>query len=125
MNEQIEPGEGWRLLRPDDVLRHGDEMLFYVDHKPYWMPTPDACFNQPVAKHFTYRRRIPAKPEAMEIKGESGLKGWMRKDNTLVLEQKDDSGGFECVLIWETKSIRQVIAWLQQVAEWREAQEAK
>jgi hypothetical protein len=67
MSEQIEPGDGWRLLGPDDVLRHGDEMLFHVDGDPHWMDAPDTCFGQPVAKYFPCRRRIPAKPEAMEI----------------------------------------------------------
>jgi hypothetical protein len=118
MSEQIEPGDGWRLIdKAKDAPREGDQAYKYYggwEDRINW--------SRPFQQTVTYRRRIPAKPDVLKIQSEGGLKGWMRKDNTLVLEQKDDSGGFECVLIWETKSIRQVIAWLQQVADWREAQ---
>jgi hypothetical protein len=115
MREQIEPGDGWRLLGPDDVLRHGDEMLFYVDHKAYWMPAPDACFNQPVAKHFIYRRRIPAKPEP---------------DGTLFYEWRVENQKATIRLDIEkaelnARQARQLADRLTRYADWREAQESK
>jgi hypothetical protein len=123
MMSEIQAGDGWRLLGPDEVLRHGDEMLFYVDHKAYWMPAPDACFNQPIAKHFTYRRRIPAKPEAMEIETKTGLVTLQVWQPYACISQM--LGKYpEDVRLDTTEQIRQVIAWLQQVAEWREAQES-
>jgi hypothetical protein len=123
MMSEIQAGEGWRLLGDEPVQALADECYWPSDKT--WHPI-SPMYNLLKASTFVaVRRRIPAKPDVLKIQSEGGLKGWMRKDNTLVLEQKDDSGGFECVLIWETKSIRQVIAWLQQVADWREAQESK
>ena len=123
MSEQIEPGDGWRLLGPDDVLRHGDEMLFYVDGKPHWMAAPDTCFDQPVAKYFPNRRRIPAKPEAMEIETERGLVTMQVYEPYVCVWISQMLGEYpEDVRLDTTEQIRQVISWLQQAADWREAQ---
>ena len=117
MSEQIEPGDGWRLLGPDEVLRHGDEMLFYVDGKPHWMAAPDSCFNQPVAKHFTYRRRIPAKPEPIKIRHTlikcNSFNDVMRATNQDV-----------SLLVGSADEARQLADWLTRYADWREAQDA-
>ena len=114
MSEQIEPGDGWRLLGPDDVLRHGDEMLFYVDGAPYWMAAPDTCFNEPKAKYFPYRRRIPAKPEAFSGKSISTY-----EDGPLWLME---TGEEKTAL--DLNEAREFAAWLTRYADWREAQDA-
>ena len=118
MSEQIEPGDGWRLLGPDEVLRHGDEMLFYVDGKPYWLTAPDTCFNEPKAKHFPYRRRIPAKPEAMEIDHQT-----IKCNSFDEVMAKDDSGEVWRV-VSNAEQARQLADWLARYANWREAQDA-
>jgi hypothetical protein len=66
--------------------------------------------------------KIPAKPEAMEIEAEAGLKSWVKKDS-VIIEQENESGELECVLLWTTQSIRQLADWLTRYADWREAQD--
>jgi hypothetical protein len=123
MSEQIEACEGWRLLGPDDVLRHGDEMLFYVDRKPYWMDEPDACFNQPVAKHFTYRRRIPAKPEPLELKDSNGELDANAGPKDCSLMQDGRGELPEVIVLSGIDDIRKLGEWFISVADWREAQD--
>lgn len=123
MSEQIQAGDGWRLLGPDEVLRHGDEMLFYVDGKPYWLTAPDTCFNEPKAKHFPYRRRIPAKPEAMEIWNAFKVECGYSPDQWAILQ----AGPPDCagdVVVGNAAEARQLADWLTRYAAWREAQDA-
>ena len=119
MSEQINPSDGWRLLGPDEVVKDGDEPWHRFERR--WMQIPmDVPYT---AKAYpAVRRRIPTKPEAMEIEAERGRlrleigttgNAWIGQDlGPYAKEVKLDT----------TEQIRQVITWLQQVANWREAQ---
>ena len=113
MSEQIEPGDGWRLLGPDDVLRHGDEMLFHVDGDPHWMDAPDTFFDQPVAEYFSYRRRILAKPEPYGVV----FYEWRVINGKAVIRIDMEKAEFDA------KQARQLADWLNRYADWREAQD--
>ena len=62
MSEQIEPGEGWRLLGPDDVVKSRDE--YWSALSKIWVQH-DGYGGQKACEFHAVRRRIPAKPEAM------------------------------------------------------------
>ena len=107
MSEQIEPGEGWRMLGPDEVIRKEDE--YYTGSN--WIETEDMGF---VVAEDTYRRRIPAKPE--KFAGENILtyeigRFWMMET------------GEEKTLL-DPNEAREFAAWLTRYADWREAQDA-
>jgi hypothetical protein len=122
MSEQILPGDGWRLLGPDELTKQGDESwrMETGTFKPF-----DMVFGFRAGIYYAVRRRIPAKPEAMEIETESGPVSLAAgfHGQAWIMQQWDDET--ERVRLSETTQIRQVIAWLQQVAEWREAQDSK
>jgi hypothetical protein len=118
MMGEIQAGDGWRLLGPDEVVREGDEFINFGE----WQPV----FKLMIGEETTgqVRRRIPAKPEAMEIETKTGLVTLQVWQPYACISQM--LGKYpEDVRLDTTEQIRQVIAWLQQVAEWREAQEAK
>ena len=109
MSEQIEPGEGWRFLGPDEVIRKGDEVYMRKD----WFVTLDAGL---VFADHTYRRRIPAKPEPIWIDG-----------HLLSLNEgsvRIGSKAYEYCFPSSTEDIRQLADWLTRFANWREAQDA-
>jgi hypothetical protein len=107
MSEQIEPGDGWRLLGPDEVIRKEDE--YYTGNN--WIETVDIGL---VVAEYTYRRRIPAKPEQFAGPNISTY----------------ESGPFWLMETYEEKTlldpneVREFAAWLVHYAEWREAQGA-
>ena len=110
MSEQINPGDGWRLLGPDETVRDGDEVLF-----PFtgWGQARDIGNH---AGRFTYRRRIPAKPEAMEIDGHLVSLEWgFVRIGSLFSHYYFSS---------RTEAIRKLGQWCIAVADWREAQDA-
>jgi len=108
MSEQIEPGEGWRLLGPDEVINDGDEVYIRGD----WFGTEDAGL---VVAEYIYRRRIPAKPEAMEIDHQT-IK--CNSFNDVMVIDEDEVWQ----LVSNTKQARQLADWLRRFADWREAQ---
>jgi hypothetical protein len=119
MSEQIEPGDGWRLLGPDEPIKAGDE--FWRDaiplfkHEAGWIPTISGFIGL-VAHGFKIRRRIPAKPEAMEIGS------WLdvevsKKSNDMILYTRNVGANLNA------EQARQLAAYASQYADWREAQE--
>ena len=115
---EIEPGDGWRLLGPDEVIKDGDEVYIRGD----WFGTLDAGL---VVAEYIYRRRIPAKPEAMDTNNafrvEVGSSGQLFQ--ILQPGPPDDVGD---VVIGNAIEARQLADWLTRYADWREAQgEAK
>jgi hypothetical protein len=108
MREQIEPGEGYRLInKQKDTPMEGDEHYDFDGWRKRSYPS------HPFVNTDTYRRRIPAKPEAMEIDG-----------HTISFDSRTVRIG--CLLspffCSRTKAIRQLGEWLISVADWREAQ---
>jgi len=122
MSEQIEAGDGWRLLGPDDVLRHGDEMLFYVDGKAHWTAAPDTCFNEPKAKYFLYRRSIPAKPERLVLKEvAASICHRKKKPETWKVVASIDAT-FPGTGYVDAAEARKLADWLTRFADWQESQ---
>ena len=116
MSEQIEPGEGWRLLGPDEsVDGFGDE---HKTSEGVWVKVP-SYFTLWKAKDFiAVRRRIPAKPEAIEI-----------DHQTIKCNSFDEVMAIDEDEVWRvvsnTEQARQLADWLNRYAVWREAQESK
>jgi len=109
---EIQAGEGYRLIdKHTDKPREGDQYLYWNKWRDRPKPLDPWDFTH------TYRRRIPAKPEAMEIDGHV-----VSFDNgSLRIESLFSSNFF-----WgRTQAIRQFGEWLISVADWREAQEVK
>jgi hypothetical protein len=114
MSEQIEPGEGWRLLGPDEsVDGFGDE---HKTSKGVWVKVP-SYFTLWKAKDFiAVRRRMPAKPKAIWINGHrvSFTEGSVHIGNK----------AYDYWFSSHTEDIRQLADWLTRFADWREAQDA-
>jgi len=121
--EKIFPGDGWRLLGPDEITLKADEYFGPVSQ--IWS-TQDKEAGKLAGCFIAVRRRIPAKPESMEIDDCKGKISVQVLDSGSVLILQEWQGGdrTDYVATDTTDSIRQLIAWLQQVAEWREAQES-
>ena len=114
MMSEIQAGDGWRLLGPDEpVDGFGDE---YGRLDGVWFKVPSYFTLRKASEFHAVRRHIPAKPESMEIDGyEVSLDNGFPRIASLLGTQK-------MYFSSRPKAIRQLIAWLQQVAEWREAQ---
>jgi hypothetical protein len=112
MSEQIEAGEGWRLLGPDEVVRDGDETWHRDEER--WVKAP-MQFPYTAKSCFAVRRRIPAKPEWFSGKSISTYENgplWLMET------------GEEKTLL-DPNEAREFAAWLTRYAEWREAQEGE
>lgn len=108
---EIQAGDGWRLIdKHTDKPREGDQYLYW--NKWRYRPNPLA----PWDFTHTYRRRIPAKPEAMEIDGHLVSLEWgFVRIGSLFSHYYFSS---------RTEAIRKLGEWLISVADWREAQDA-
>ncbi len=118
MMSEIQAGDGWRLLGPDEVVKDGDERWRRSEKR--WVLIPmDVPYT---AKAYpAVRRRIPAKPDAMEI-DEFGLtQATICTSGGVSLRQQDISGFGEYVFLESSEQIRKLGEWLISVAEWREA----
>ncbi len=113
---EIQAGDGWRLLGPDEVVKDGDERWRRSEKR--WVLIPmDVPYT---AKAYpAVRRRIPAKPEAMEIDGRTF------KCNSFDEVITRDDIGDRRKLVSSPEQARQLADWLTRYAEWREAQESK
>lgn len=63
MSHSIDPGEGWRILEKDELVKDGDECRHCDCAR--WVPT---CFSagSPQAPNHTYRRRVEQKQTTSE-----------------------------------------------------------
>jgi hypothetical protein len=112
--DKIEPGEGWRLIdKAKDTPQRGDQ---FRDQQGRWQFRPN--WPLPFDPKLTYRRRIPAKPEPVCIDGHTIelIDGFPRLSNLSRRKYLFSS---------RVAAIRKFAEWLQQVAEWREAQDSK
>lgn len=112
---EIEPGEGWRLLGPQEVIKKGDEVCPLFSF--IWSEVPEQFIGKE-NQGSQIRRRIPAKPEAMEIDHQT-----IKCNSFDEVMAKDDSGSWRVVS--NTEQARQLADWLTRFADWREAQESK
>jgi hypothetical protein len=116
---EIQAGEGYRLIdKAKDKKKPGDE--YWSCFGEWALASNDGIFH---SEH-VYRRRIPAKPEAMEINNafqvEVGSSGQLFQ--ILQPGPPDDVGD---VVIGNAIEARQLADWLTRYADWREAQESK
>ena len=117
MSEQIEPGDGWRLLGPDKHVRAiADEYYGLTDGD--WHPVSPMDHLRRASDFHAVRRRIPAKPEAMEIDHQT-----IKCNSFDEVMAKDDSGEVRRV-VSNAEQARQLADWLTRYADWREAQDA-
>jgi hypothetical protein len=117
MSEQIEPGDGWRLIdTTKEEKRDGDEFWSFAYKK--WVAV---SWDEGFCSGYTYRRRIPAKPEAMEIDDGFRVELGNNLDHFAILQAgpPDSSGD---VVIGNAIEARQLADWLIRYANWREAQ---
>jgi hypothetical protein len=119
VSEQIEPGDGWRLLGPDEVVKDGDEPWHRFEKR--WMYGPmDVPYT---AKAYpAVRRRIPAKPEAMEIDDELTITADEVKSQPCLIHREENKPYWIC---FEPEECRKLADWLNRYANWREYQNTK
>ena len=111
----IEAGEGWRLLGPDELVSGlGDE---YKRADNTWTKVPSYPNGEKASQFIAVRRRIPAKPEAMEI-----------ANQTIKCNSFNEVMALDEVEVWRLVSnpeqARTLADWLTRYADWREAQDA-
>jgi hypothetical protein len=111
VSKEILPGDGYRLIdKEKDTKRPGDE--YWSNWFNRWIPVSSHDWFRP---ELTYRRKLPAKPEEVEIHGYR-----VSLDNGFV-RIADLFSHFH--FSSRPEAIRQLSQWLTQVADWREAQE--
>jgi hypothetical protein len=117
---EIEPGEGWRLLGPDEsVDGFGDE---YKRADGTWTKVPSYPNGEKASKFIAVRRRIPAKPEALDIWNAFEVSVRLSVAANFVIRQMGASQDEWDVVIGNAVEARQLADWLTRYADWREAQ---
>jgi hypothetical protein len=118
MSEQIEPGDGWRLLGPDEVVRFADEYLSKATG--CWHPMTKDLYGWKANCFIAVRRRIPAKPEALEFDDGFGVEVNCCDQFFKILQPgpPDEAGD---VVVGNAIEARQLADWLTRFADWREA----
>jgi hypothetical protein len=119
MSEQIEAGDGWRLIdKQKDTKRPGDEYWSCLDE---WVTSSnDGIF---YSEH-VYRRRIPAKPERLVLKEvTASICHRKKKPETWEVVASIDAA-FPGTGYLDGDEARQLADWLTRFADWREAQDA-
>jgi hypothetical protein len=119
--EKINPGDGWRLLGPDEVVKDGDERWRKSEKR--WVLIPmDVPYT---AKAYpAVRRRIPAKPERLVLKEvAASICHRKKKPETWKVVASIDAT-FPGTGYLDAAEARQLADWLTRYAEWREAQDS-
>lgn len=117
MSEQIEPGPEWRLLGPDEVVSEGDEIAFIGG----WAPA--IAFGACVGRYGKYRRRIPSKPEKLDINNAFQVEIGDVPTLFVIIQPGRPFAGD--VVIGNAIEARQLADWLNRYADWREAQQGE
>lgn len=108
MSEQIDCGEGWRLLREYDVVLDGDEFLNFGE----WQPVFKMMIGEET-RSYQVRRRIPSKPEPFGVL----FYEWRVINEKAVIRIDMERAEFNAT------QARQLADWLNQFADWREARD--
>jgi hypothetical protein len=120
MSEQILPGDGWRLLGPDEPVKFADEYL--SNATGCWHPMTKDLYGWKANCFIAVRRRIPAKPEAMEIDDGFKIECGYGPEHFAIL-QAGPIGSAGDVVVGNPAEARKLADWLTRFADWREAQE--
>jgi hypothetical protein len=119
---EIQAGEGWRLLGPDEVVRAlADECYGLSDGE--WHPVSPMNNLREALDFHAVRRRIPAKPEAMDIWNAFDMSVGSGVAANFVIQQMGASQDEWDVVVGNATEARQLADWLTRYADWREAQE--
>ena len=121
MSEQIEPGEGWRLLKLYEVVKERDE--YWSASSKIWVQH-DGYGGHKACEFHAVRRRIPAKPEAISMMDYRGIIAVTGLPETVTIEQVFYGEESDFVVIETVQNVRQLADWLTRYADWREAQDA-
>jgi hypothetical protein len=120
MSKQIEAGDGWRLLGPDEpVSGFGDE---YKRADGTWTKVPLYPNGEKASKFIAVRRRIPAKPKRLDIWNAFEVSVGSGVAANFVIQQMGASQDEWDVVVGNATEARQLADWLTRYAEWREAQ---
>jgi len=116
---EIQAGEGWRLIdKEKDTKKPGDEYWSFFGQ---WIKAENDDMFHP---QHVYRRRIPAKPEPLELKDSNGELDASAGVSDCSLMQDGRGLTPEVIVLSGTQEIRKLGEWLISVADWREAQDA-
>jgi len=120
---EIQAGDGWRLLGPDERVRAlADERYGLTDGE--WHPVSPMHYLWKASDFHAVRRRIPAKPEAMVVDDRNGQLAASAALSDCCLVQIGGGRGRETIVLSGNQEIRQLADWLTRYADWREAQGA-
>jgi hypothetical protein len=109
MSEQIEPGDGWRLIdKAKDTPREGDQCFIKAGE---WADR--VKWYEPFHPTLPYRRRIPAKPEPFGVI----FYQWQVINGKAVIRIDMERAEFN------SKQARQLIEWLTKYVDWSEEQD--
>jgi hypothetical protein len=118
---EIQAGDGWRLLGPDEVVREGDEFLIYGGD---WDVVTQKMIGY-TAAGTVVSRRIPAKPERLVLKEvAASICHRKKKPETWKVVASIDAT-FPGTGYLDAAEARQLADWLNRYADWREAQDSK
>jgi hypothetical protein len=117
---EIQAGEGWRLLRPYEFTKYGDEIWVHSSQK--WEFLGEKFFRCTAHQFSAIRRRITSLPKPMEIRTEDGLVALNMYSHGPVWIKQYWNLETHKLRFDSTKDIRQLVSWLQQVIEWRDSQ---
>jgi len=116
---EIEAGEGYRLINNEkDKPMEGDEHYDFDGWRKRSYPM------HPFTNTDTYRRRIPAKPEALDIWNAFEVSVGSGVAANFVIEQMGAAQDEWDTIVGNPAEARQLADWLTRYADWRESQEA-
>jgi hypothetical protein len=122
MSEQIEPGDGWRLLGPDEPVKFADEFL--SNATGCWHPMTKDLYGWKANCFIAVRRRIPAKPERLVLKEVAASICYRKKKPETWKAVASIDATFPGTGYLDADESRQLADWLTRYADWREAQDA-
>ena len=86
MSDRIDPGPGWRLLDPKEIIKFGDERRLFGK----WVESLNAGMRQVCG--FAYRRRISAPRTTKAIATRATLKTAYDGGTTITRTMRNDEG---------------------------------
>jgi hypothetical protein len=118
---EIQAGDGWRLLGPDETVKFADEYL--SNATGCWHPMTKDLYGWKANCFIAVRRRIPAKPERLVLKElEASICHRKKKPETWKVVASIFT--FPGTGYLDGDEARQLADWLTRYADWREAQES-
>ena len=86
MTDRIDPGPGWRLLGPKEIVKHGDERWTHGE----WVPSVNAGLKQSYG--LVYRRRAKSPRTTKAIATRATVRAAFRDGRIVTRMERNDSG---------------------------------